>query len=288
MSHDVTERILRPTRGLISLKLGELWRYRELLGLLAWRDILVRYKQTYLGVAWAVLQPVLTMVVFAVVFGRVAKLDPMGAPYALLVLSGILPWQFFANALTESSGSLVASARIISKVYFPRLIIPISSVVSGIVDLVIATAVLLVLMAFHGASYRPHLLLLPLFFLAAALPAFAAGVWFSALNVKYRDVRYIVPFITRIGMYATPVGFLWQPLMMEKAAEAPAAAAKLQWLLHINPLVGPIDGFRWCVLGEKFMPWWPGFALGIGLSLVALVAGLAYFRQVEKNFADIV
>ncbi len=288
MSHHRAERILRPSRGLISLKLGELWRFRELLGLLAWRDILVRYKQTYLGVAWAVLQPVLTMAVFAVVFGRLANLDAWGAPYALLVFAGLLPWQFFANALSESSNSLVASARILSKVYFPRLIIPISSVLSGIVDLVIATAVLLVIMPFYGAPFRPHLLLLPLFFLAAALPAFAAGVWFSALNVKYRDVRYIVPFITRIGIYATPVGFLWQPLIEAKAAESPALAAQFQWLLHINPLVGPIDGFRWCVLGDRFAPWWPGFWMSIGLMLLVLFTGLIYFRQVEKNFADIV
>ena len=278
MSHIKTERVLRPSKGLISLNLGELWRFRELLGLLAWRDILIRYKQTYLGIAWAVLQPVLTMVVFSVIFGRLAKFESWGAPYAILTLAALLPWQFFANALSESSNSLVASARIISKVYFPRLIIPISAVLSGVLDALIATAILLVLMPFYGVAFRPQLLLLPLFFLAAFLPAFAGGVWLSALNVKYRDVRYIVPFIVRIGMYVTPVGFLWQTLLPEK----------WRLLFHLNPLVGAIDGFRWCVLGDKFAPWWPGFWMSIGITLAVLVAGLVYFRQVEKTFVDII
>lgn len=278
MSHTKTERVLRPSKGLISLNLGELWRFRELLGLLAWRDILIRYKQTYLGIAWAVLQPVLTMVVFSVIFGRLAKFESWGAPYAILTLAALLPWQFFANALSESSNSLVASARIISKVYFPRLIIPISAVLSGVLDALIATAILLVLMPFYKVAFRPQLLLLPLFFLAAFLPAFAGGVWLSALNVKYRDVRYIVPFIVRIGMYVTPVGFLWQTLLPEK----------WRLLFHLNPLVGAIDGFRWCVLGETFAPWWPGFWMSIGITLAVLVAGLVYFRQTEKTFADLV
>ena len=278
MTNTKSERILRPTRGLVSVNLGELWRFRELLGLLAWRDVLVRYKQTYLGVAWAVLQPVLTMVVFSVLFGRLAKFESWGAPYAILTLSALLPWQFFANALTESSNSLVASARIISKVYFPRLIIPVSAVLSGTLDALIATAILLILMPIYGVAYRIHLLMLPLFFLAAFLPALAAGVWFSALNVKYRDVRYVVPFLTRIGMYVTPVGFLWQTLV-----------PKEWWLAYnMNPLVGAIDGFRWCVLGDKFMPWWPGFFASSGATLVVLVLGLMYFRQVEKTFADVV
>jgi lipopolysaccharide transport system permease protein len=278
MSHTNTERVLRPSKGLISLNLGELWRFRELLGLLAWRDILIRYKQTYLGIAWAVLQPVLTMVVFSVIFGRLAKFESWGAPYAILTLAALLPWQFFGNALSESSNSLVASARIISKVYFPRLIIPISAVLSGVLDALIATAILLVLMPFYGVAFRPQLLLLPLFFLAAFLPAFAGGVWLSALNVKYRDVRYIVPFIVRIGMYVTPVGFLWQTLLPEK----------WRLLFHLNPLVGAIDGFRWCVLGEKFAPWWPGFWMSIGVTFAVLITGLIYFRQTEKTFADLV
>ena len=277
-AHTKTERILRPSRGLISLNLGEIWRFRELLGLLAWRDILLRYKQTYLGIAWAVLQPLLTMVVLTLVFGKLAKFDSMGAPYAILTLAGLVPWLFFSNALGESSASLVSSARIISKVYFPRLIIPISAVLSGTLDTLIATAILFVMMPFYGVAFRPHLLLLPLFFATAFLAAFAAGVWFSALNVKYRDVRFVVPFIVRIGTYVTPVGFLWQAIIPQK-----------WWLLYnLNPVVGAIDGFRWCVLGDAFMPWWPGFFMSLGLSLVVLVTGLVYFRQVEKTFADIV
>jgi lipopolysaccharide transport system permease protein len=276
MTNTTSERILRPTRGLVSLNFEELWRFRELLGLLAWRDILIRYKQTYLGIAWAVLQPVLTMVVFTFIFGRLAKFESWGAPYAILTLAALLPWQFFSNALSESSNSLVASSRIISKVYFPRLIIPISAVFSGLLDAVIATVILLVLLPFYGIAIRLQLLLLPLFFLAAFLPAFAGGVWLSALNVKYRDVRYIVPFIVRLGMYVTPVGFLWQTVLPDK----------WRLLFHINPLVGAIDGFRWCVLGDKFAPWWPGFWLSIGITLAVLFAGLVYFRQTEKSFAD--
>ncbi len=278
MSHAITERILRPRKGFAGLNLAELWRFRELLWLLAWRDVLVRYKQTYLGVAWAILQPVLTMVVFSVVFGRWVKLPSLDAPYPILVLAALVPWQFFSNALTESSASLVASARIISKVYFPRLLVPLSAVLGGVIDTLIAVGILFILMPVYGVAFRPQLLLLPLFFLVAFLPALAAGIWFSALNVKYRDVRYIVPFITRIGMYVTPIGFLWQKLVPEK-----------WWLLfHLNPLTGAIDGFRWCVLGDAFLPWWPGFWLGVGFSAVVLVTGLIYFRQVERTFADVV
>ena len=278
MTHATTERIFRPRRGFTGLNLAELWRFRELLWLLAWRDVLVRYKQTYLGVAWAVLQPVLTMVVFSVVFGRWVKLPSGDAPYPILVMAALVPWQFFSNALTESSGSLVASARIISKVYFPRLIVPLSAVLGGLVDTIIATVILFILLPVYGVAFHPQLLLLPLFFVAAFLPALAAGVWFSALNVKYRDVRYIVPFITRIGMYVTPIGFLWKAIVPEK-----------WWLLfNMNPLTGAIDGFRWCVLGNNFAPWWPGFWLGMGLSVLVLITGLIYFRQVERTFADLV
>ncbi len=278
MSHDIQERILRPRRGLIGLNLAELWRFRELLGLLAWRDILIRYKQTYLGVAWAVLQPVLTMVVFSVVFGRMAGLRKPGEPYEILTLAALLPWQFFSNALSESSNSLVASARIISKVYFPRLLIPISAVLSGVLDVLIATGILFLLMPYYGVPFRAHLLLLPFFFLIAFLPAFAAGVWFSALNVKYRDVRYIVPFLTRIGMYVTPVGFVWQRLV----------PPEWQFWYSMNPLVGAVDGFRWCVLGPAYEPYWPGLWVSLAVTVITLISGLVYFRQVEKTFADLV
>jgi len=278
MTADAPERVLRPHRGWVGLNLAELWRYRELFGFLAWRDILIRYKQTYLGVAWAVLQPVLTMVILSAVFGRLAKLPSAGAPYTILVLSALLPWQFFANALTESSNSLVASARIISKVFFPRLIVPASAVLSGVIDAAIALVILLAMMPFYGVAFRPHLLLLPVFFGLAFLAAFAAGVWLSALNVKYRDVKYVVPFITRVGMYVTPVGFAWREVV----------PPQWQFWFNLNPLVGIIDGFRWCVLGPQFEPYWPGFWTSTGAMLLLVGTGLFYFRTTERSFADVV
>jgi lipopolysaccharide transport system permease protein len=274
----VTERIIRPQRGFIAVNFAELWRYRELFGFLAWRDILLRYKQTYLGVSWVVLQPVLTMVVFTVLFGHFAKFPSHGAPYEVLTFAGLLPWQFFANTLAESSNSMVASARIISRVYFPRLIIPASVVCSGFVEAAISFVILLILMLIFGVTLRPQLLLLPVFLLLTFFVSFAAGAWFSALNVKYRDVRYIVPFITRLGMYVTPVAFLWMDMV-----------PKRWWMWFcLNPLVAVIDGFRWCVLGPQFEPYWPGFILSLSVGLVLLVTGLIYFRNTEKTFADIV
>jgi len=278
MAAEPPERVLRARHGLIPIDFAELWRYRELFGFLAWRDVLVRYKQTYLGVAWAVVQPVLTMVILSVVFGRFANMPSGSAPYPVLVLSALLPWQFFANALAESSNSLVASARIISKVYFPRLIVPASAVLSGFIDAVIALVILLVMMLAYGVSWRPHLLLLPVFFGLAFLAAFSVGVWFSALNVRYRDVKYIVPFITRVGMYVAPVGFDWRAVVPER----------WQFWFSLNPLVGVIDGFRWCVLGPQFAPDWGTFLLGNVFVLVLLVTGLLYFKSTERSFADIV
>lgn len=276
--NSLAERVIRPRRGFGRLELAEIWRYRELFWFLSWRDILVRYKQTYLGVAWAVLQPVLTMLVFTVLFGRFAKFPSNGAPYEVLIFAALIPWQFFANALSESSNSLVASARIISKVYFPRLIIPLSTVISGLIDALIAFGILAILMVIYGVSPRPHLLLLPLFFSLSFLAAFAAGAWFSALNVRYRDVRYIVPFITRIGMYVTPVGFIWSSIVPDH----------WKFWFSLNPLVGVIDGFRWCILGPQFEPYWPGFWVSVVMIVVLLISGLAYFRATERTFADVI
>ena len=272
------ERVIRPQRGFIAIDFAEIWRYRELFGFLAWRDILVRYKQTYLGVAWVVLQPVMTMLVFTVLFGRFGNFQSKGAPYELITFAALLPWQFFANTLAESSNSLVASARIISRVYFPRLIIPASVVCSGLVEAAISLVILFILMLWHGVVFRPLLLLLPFYFALTFLTTFAAGAWFSALNVKYRDVRYIVPFITRLGMFISPVPFLWMEKMPEK------------WRLWycLNPLVGMIDGFRWCVLGPGFEPYWPGFWLGLAVTAVLLATGMLYFRSTEKTFADVI
>ena len=272
------ERVIRPPQGWMLVNFAELWRFRELFGFLAWRDILVRYKQTYIGVLWAVLQPVLTMVVFTVLFERFGKFPSEGASYQILIFAGLVPWNFFANALTESSNSLVVSSRIISKVYFPRLIIPASAVLSGLIDALIALAILFVLMPVYGVAFRPQLLLLPVFFGFAFLPALAAGVWFSALNVKYRDVRYIVPFITRVGMYITPVGFVWPKVVPES----------WKFWFSLNPLVGVIDGFRWCILGPQFEPYWPGFWVSTAVVVLLLFSGLIYFRTTERLFADLV
>jgi lipopolysaccharide transport system permease protein len=270
-------RVLRARRGYIAVDLPELWRYRELFLFLAWRDILVRYKQTALGIAWAILQPVLTTVVFVVIFGKLAKFPSLDAPYPVLIFAGLLPWQFFSNALSESSNSLVASARIITKVYFPRLIVPASAVLSGAVDALIALAILFGMMLYYGVPFTPNLLLLPAFLAFACLAALGAGTWLSALNVRYRDVRYIVPFFTRIGLYASPVGFI-------------SDVVPDSWRLwySLNPMVGVIDGFRWCILGAQFEPHWPGFWLSAAVAALLLVTGVFYFRNTERTFADVI
>lgn len=271
------ERVIRPRRGLSAVNFGELWRYRELFGFLAWRDVLVRYKQTYLGIAWAVLQPILTMVVFVFVFEKLGHFESNGEPYAVMTFAALLPWQFFSNALSESSNSLVVSANMISKIYFPRLIIPASAVFSGIVDFCIALIILFALMLWYGVPFREKLLLLPLFLAVAFAAALAAGIWLSALNVKYRDVKYIVPFFTRIGLYASPVAFMTS-----------AVPERWRFWFCLNPMVGVIDSFRWCILGPKFEPYWPGFWASLAATLVLLATGVLYFRSAEKTFADVI
>jgi homopolymeric O-antigen transport system permease protein len=274
---ELNERVIRPRRGLVAIDFSELWRYRELFLFLSWRDILIRYKQTYLGIAWAVLQPVLTMVVFTFIFGRLAKFDSKGAPYAVLTFAGLLPWQFFANAISESSNSLVASANMISKVYFPRLIVPASAVLSGLADFMIGLAILFVLMLWFGVRFQLHLFLLPLLLALTSAAAFAAGVWLSALNVKYRDVKYVVPFFTRLGLYVSPVGFM-----------SSIVPERWRFWYSLNPMVGVIDGFRWCVLGPKFEPYWPGFWMSLVVTALVLATGIIYFRSTERTFADVI
>src|SRR5581483_5868772 len=235
------ERVIRSKHGLVPLDLAELWRYRELFFLLAWRDILVRYKQTYLGVSWAILQPLLITLVFTVIFSKLAKFPSDGAPYLVLTFSAMLPWQFFSNALGESSNSLVASANIISKVYFPRLIIPASAVLSGLVDFAIGFVILIAMMIIYHVQFHLQLILLPLFLFIAIIVAFAAGVWLGALNVKYRDVKYIVPFFTRIGLYISPVGITSKVILEH-------FGPRIHFFYSLNPMVGVIDGFRWSIL----------------------------------------
>ncbi|MBD2493022.1 ABC transporter permease [Nostoc sp. FACHB-280] len=254
----------------------DLWRYRELLYFLAWRDILVRYKQTVVGLAWALIRPFLTMVVFTVVFGNLAKL-PSSAPYPILVFAAMLPWQFFANALSDCSNSLIGNANLISKVYFPRLIVPLSSVIVSFVDFMISGTILLALMAWYNFVPDWRILTLPLFICIAFAAATGVGLWFAALNVEYRDFRYIVPFIVQFGLYISPVGFS-SNLVPE------------QWrlLYSLNPMVGVIDGFRWAILGGDSKIYWPGFSLSLILVGLLLLSGIWYFRKVERTFADVI
>ncbi len=256
----------------------DLWRYRELFYFLAWRDILVRYKQTVIGIAWALIRPLLTMIVLTVVFGRVAKLSaPGAAPYALLVFAGMLPWQFFSTALSEASSSLIGSSNLISKVYFPRLIIPGGAVITSFVDFGIMVVLMAGMMVWYGFMPDWRILLLPLFVVLAFAAAFGAGLWLSALNVKYRDFRYIVPFIVQFGLYVSPVGF--------STANIPE-----QWrlLYALNPMVGIIDGFRWSLLRGESPLWWPGLAASVATTVLCCAIGIRYFRQTEKSFADII
>lgn len=255
----------------------DLWRYRELFYFLAWRDILVRYKQTFIGIAWALIRPFLTMVVFTIVFGQLAKLPSQGAPYPILVFAAMLPWQFFANALSECSNSLISNANLISKVYFPRLIIPTSAVVVSFVDFMISGIILLGLMAWYNFVPSWRILTLPLFILIASAAAMGAGLWLAALNVKYRDFRYIVPFIVQFGLYISPVGF-----------SSNIIPEKWRLLYSLNPMVGVIDGFRWAILGSQTKLYWPEFILSLAFVLLLFVSGIWYFRKMERYFADVI
>lgn len=255
----------------------DLWRYRELFYFLAWRDVVVRYKQTAIGIAWALIRPFLTMVVFSIVFGSIAKLSSGGVPYPILVFAGMLPWQFFANALAECSNSLITNANLIAKVYFPRLIVPTSAVIVSFVDFLISSIILLGLMAWYAFVPSWRLLTLPIFILIAFAAAMGTGLWLAALNVKYRDFRYVVPFLIQFGLYISPVGF--------SSAIVPA-----QWrlLYSLNPMVGVIDGFRWAILGGETQLFWPGFLLSMVLVTGLLVTGILYFRKTERTFADVI
>lgn len=255
----------------------DLWRYRELFYFLAWRDILVRYKQTAIGIAWALIRPFLTMVVFTVVFGNLAKLPSEGAPYPILVFAAMLPWQFFANSLSESSNSLIVNTNLISKVYFPRLIVPASAVIVSFVDFMISGMILLALMAWYNFIPDWRILTLPLFILIAFAAAIGGGLWLAALNVEYRDFRYVVPFIVQFGLYISPVGFS-------------SKIVPEQWrlLYSLNPMVGVIDGFRWAILGSESNIYLPGFILSVGIVILLVTSGVWYFRKMERTFADII
>lgn len=255
----------------------DLWHYRELFYFLAWRDILVRYKQTAIGIVWALLRPFLTMIVFTVVFGKLAKLPSGGVPYPIMVFAAMLPWQFFSNSISESSNSLVSNANLISKVYFPRLIIPSSSVVTSFVDFLISGVILVGLMIWYQFVPSWRIITLPIFIGIAFAAAMGAGLWLTALNVKYRDFRYVVPFVVQFGLYISPVGF-----------SSSIVPEKWRLLYSINPMVGVIDGFRWAILGGKGTIYFPGFLLSLAIVTVIFITGIWYFRKTEKTFADVI
>ncbi len=274
---ETIEQIIRPKRGLLFINFKELWLYRELFLFLTWRDIIIRYKQTVIGIAWAVIRPLLTMVVFSIIFGKLAKLPSGGIPYPILTFTALLPWQFFANTLSESSNSLISNANLISKIYFPRLIMPIASVLSGVVEFLISFAILIIMMIWYKVIPNINVLWLPLFFLFASFTSLGIGLWFSALNVEYRDVRYIIPFIVQFGLFVSPVGF--------SSAIIPD---KWRLLYSINPMVSVIDGFRWSLLGQNINLYLPGLYLSIAVSFIILITGAYYFRKMERTFADVI
>jgi lipopolysaccharide transport system permease protein len=256
----------------------DLWRYRELFRVLAWRDLSVRYKQTVIGVAWALIRPFMTMVVFTIVFGRIAQLPTDGtAPYALMVFAGILPWTFFSNGLSEASSSVISSANLISKVYFPRLIVPTATVVVALVDFFVSFCMLILVMVWYQFMPDWRILVLPAFVLLAFCASVGPALWITALNVKYRDFRYIIPFIVQFGLYVSPVGFS-------------SSVIPEQWrlLYSLNPIVGVIDGFRWCILGGQSELYAPGLAISIAMTAFFLWFGIHQFRKMEKSFADLV
>jgi lipopolysaccharide transport system permease protein len=255
----------------------DLWRYRELFYFLAWRDILVRYKQTVIGLAWSLLRPFLTMLIFTLVFGKLAKLPSGNVPYPILVFAALLPWQFFANAFSEAGNSLINNSNMISKVYFPRLVVPASAVIVSFIDFLISGLILIGLMVWYGYFPDWHILLLPIFILIAFAAAMGAGLWMSALNVKYRDFRYIIPFVVQFGLYISPVGF-----------SSSTVPDEWRLLYSINPMVGVIDGFRWAILGGEAQLYWHGFVLSMGLVTVMLITGIIYFRKTERRFADLI
>ncbi|MGE0128194.1 MAG: ABC transporter permease [Blastocatellales bacterium] len=267
---------IEPSSGWVSLKLAELWEYRELLYFLTWRDVKVRYKQTALGVAWAIIQPLFTMLVFSVFFGKLAKVPSDGIPYPIFCYTALVPWTLFANGLTQSSNSLVGSSNLITKVYFPRLIIPMSTALSAAVDFLFAFGVLIVMMIYYGVVPSRNILALPLFVSLAVIASLGVGMWLSALNVQFRDVRYVVPFITQFWMLATPIAY-------------PSSLLSEPWrtIYGLNPMAGVVEGFRWSLLGLNTSPR-PILIVSFLASLAILISGAFYFRRMEKSFADIV
>jgi lipopolysaccharide transport system permease protein len=273
---NLVEMVIEPTHGWRALDLAELWRYRELIYFLAWRDIKVRYRQTAMGVAWAVLQPLLAMLIFSILFGALARMPSEAIPYPLFAFAGLVPWMYFANAASNASASLVANTNLVSKVYFPRLVIPIAGVMAGLVDLAIGLGLLLVLLAVFGVPAGPTLMFVPVFIALTTLTALSVSIWLSALDVQYRDVRYAIPFLIQMWMFATPVAY--------SAALVPE---RVRTLYGLNPMAGVVEGFRWALLGRGDPPG-AMMAVSFVVVLVVLFTGLFYFRRMERTFADII
>jgi lipopolysaccharide transport system permease protein len=273
---DVPVITITSSRGWVPLRLSELWAYRELLYFLVWRDVKVRYKQTVLGAAWAVIQPFLTMVVFSVFFGRLAKIPSDGVPYPIFAFAALVPWTFFAQGLSQASNSLVGGSQLIKKVYFPRLVMPIAAVLSGVIDLILAFGVLLGMMLFYGIGVSVKILTLPLFALLATVASLGVALWLSALNVAFRDVRYVVPFLIQFWLFATPIAY-------------PSTLLSEPWrtIYAINPMVGVVEGFRWALLGTTTAPG-PIALVSTLVAVVILIGGAYYFRRLETTFVDIV
>ena len=267
---------IQPSTGWSSLGLRELWEHRELVYFFVWRDLKVRYKQTLMGAAWALLQPLATMLIFSLFFGRLAKVPSDGIPYPLFVYAALVPWMFFANGLTQAANSLVHNANLLTKVYFPRLVIPLSAVIAGVVDFMLAFVVLLAMIGYFGIMPSADVILLPLFLLLALITCLGVSLWMAALNVQYRDIRYTVPFLTQLWMFATPVAY-------------PSSMLPEPWRIvyGINPMVGVIEGFRWALLGVETTPG-PMLAVSAIVAVALLVSGAFYFRRMERTFADIV
>ena len=276
MSAEMPVTVIEPSKGWVAIRLGALWRFRELLYFLIWRDVKVRYKQTLLGAAWAILQPLLTMVVFSIFFGKLARMPSDGVPYPLFAYVALVPWTFFANGLILSSGSLVSNQTLLRKVYFPRLVIPVSAVAAGLIDFGIAFVVLLGLAARYGVPLTVNMIWLPALVLLALVTALGVGLWFAALNVLYRDIQYVVPFLVQVWLYATPIVY-------------PSSLVPERWrtLYAINPMVGVVEGFRWALLGTGTAPGPMILVSGIA-AVVTLIGGMFFFRRMEKTFSDVV
>ncbi len=276
MSSDAPVIVVKPSRGWVSLKLNELWHYRELLYFLTWRDIKVRYKQTVLGAAWAIIQPFFTMVVFSLFFGKLAKVPSDGIPYPIFAYTALVPWTFFANGLTQSSNSLVGNANLIKKVYFPRLVIPISSVISGTFDFILAFVVLLGMMLYYGIFPTVNIVWLPFLLLLTFVTSLGVGLWLSALNVQFRDVGYTVPFLTQFWLFATPIAY-------------PSSLLSEPWrtLYGINPMAGVVEGFRWALLSTDTAPG-PMIVVSSLVAFAVLIGGVFYFKRLERSFADVI